>query len=410
MASTSKHSRALNRLNPLAIKNAADPGFYHDGGGLYLQISRSGTKNWIYRFTINKTTRDMGLGAVAVWPLAKVRERLVGLRQLVSQKIDPIELQRSERNATQAAVEKRKSFRWCATACHERLAEGWKNAKHAKQWISTLEQYVFESIGDLDIAGVTRKEIAAVLSPIWLTKRETARRVRGRIKEVIEWAAANEYYPNYSLAMWKEVDKLLPVGRAQKTSRMASCPYVEVGQLLSELKATSLTASLKLAFQFNVLTAVRPAEARNALKTEIDLTTRMWVIPEDRMKMGKEHAVPLSDQAMAVLTQAYALSGNSDYVFPNPTSGKPFSDQAFTKVALRETLKVSHTMHGFRSTFRTWAAERTTYPKEVCEFALAHNTMSAVEASYARTTHVEQRRPLMQDWANYLDKYEPNHG
>ena len=135
----------------------------------------------------------------------------------------------------------------------------------------------------------------------------------------------------------------------------------------------------------------------------------MWIIPEARMKMDKEHAVPLSNQAMGVLERAYALSGNSEYVFPNPTSGKPFSDQAFTKVALRETLKVSHTMHGFRSTFRTWAAERTAYPKEVCEFALAHNTMSDVEASYARTTHVEQRRLLMQDWANYLKDRAHDH-
>lgn len=396
-------SNALDRLTATAIRNETTPGFYHDGGGLYLQVSRFNSKNWIYRFTIHGRTRDMGLGAVAVWPLAKVRERVRTLRQLVSQKIDPIEQQKKQRETAARLIDKEKTFKWCAQECHTRLLPSWKNVKHGRQWISTLERHVFPTFGEHVIADVGRREIAAVIGPMWLDTRETARRVLGRIREVLEWAAAHDYYPTYSLEMWEEIAKLLPVGRAQKRVRMASCPYPEGGRLLTQLKATTLSELLKLAFEFNVLTAVRPAEARNVLKSEIDLKERMWVIPEARMKMDKSHAVPLSEQVMNLLEMAYALNGGSRYVFPNLNSDKPFSDQAFTKVALRETLKVSYTMHGFRATFRTWAGETTTYPKEVCEFALAHNTMSDVEAAYARTTHVAQRRALMQDWADYLD-------
>jgi integrase len=195
---------------------------------------------------------------------------------------------------------------------------------------------------------------------------------------------------------------LLPQRPDIKQVHHASCPYDEAAALIGKVQASSLSELLKLAFEFTVLTAVRSSEARGALKAEIDLDKKMWTIPDSRMKMDIAHLVPLSDRAVDVIKLAYAIAPDSELVFPSPSSGKPYSDQAFTKVVLNETLRVKYTAHGFRSTFRTWAGEQTKYPREVCEHALAHNIMDAVEAAYARTTFVEQRRSLMQDWSNFL--------
>ena len=395
-------NRQLNRLTALDIRNAKEPGFYHDGGGSYLQLSRFDTKSWIYRFTINGVTRDMGLGSVDTWSLAEVRERVRELRQLVSQKIDPIERQRLMRQAEQDRVNNRKTFSWCATQCHERLKPKWKNVKHIAQWISTLEQYAFPVIGDKNVDDVDIKSIAAILTPIWLAKRETASRVRGRIREVLGWAAANNYYSGYSLTMWEELDKLLPVGRTRKRSHFASCPHHEAGRLLQHVRDSSLAPLLKLAFEYVVLNAARSTEGRGAQKTELLVAKRVWIVPEDRMKMGQAHVVPLAEQSIELLKTAARLSGASTLVFPNLETGKPYSDQAFTKVILRETLKVPYTTHGFRATFRTWVSNKTDYSAKVAEFALAHNPQNEVEAAYDRTTMFAQRRRLMQEWADYL--------
>ena len=395
-------SRARDRLTALAVKNLSKPGFYHDGGGLYLQVSRFGTKSWILRYTIDKKTRDMGLGPLVDWTLAEARERAKQYRQMIDDKRDPIEHRLAEQKARKEERDNRKTFEECAIACHEDKHTLWKNSKHKAQWISTLRSYAFPVIGSMNVASVGKKEVAKVLEPIWLEKQETSSRVLQRIRLVLGWASAHDYYPGYDLKMWEELPNLLPGRPKKKEVHHASCPYLEAGALMEVLRKSSVSDTLKLCFEFTVLTAARSGEARGALKSEIDFDTKMWVIPDNRMKMDKAHSVPLSDRAIEVLRKAFALAPESALVFPNLNSDQPLSDQAFTKVVLRENLKVPYTAHGFRSTFRTWAGEKTTYPREVCELALAHNIMDKVEEAYARTTFVEQRRHLMQDWANYL--------
>ena len=395
-------SRARDRLSAIAVRNASKPGFYHDGGGLYLQVSRFETKSWILRYTIEKKTRDMGLGPLADWTLAEARERAKKYRQLIDDKRDPIEHRQAEQKAHSDERENRKTFEQCATACHNDKLTLWKNAKHKAQWISTLTSYAFPIVGSSNVASVGKKEVAKILAPIWLTKQETANRLLQRIRVVLGWASAHDYYPGYDLKMWDELPNLLLGRPKKKESHHSSCPYIEAGALMEKLHQSKVSDTLKLCFEFTVLTAARSGEARGAFKSEVNFDTKMWVIPDNRMKMDKAHSVPLSDRAIEVLKLAYKLAPESILVFPNLNSDQALSDQAFTKVVLRENLEVTYTAHGFRSTFRTWAGEQTKYPREVCEHALAHNIMDSVEAAYARTTFVEQRRHLMQDWADYL--------
>lgn len=395
-------SNARDRLSAIEVRKLKEPGMHHDGGGLYLQISNYGTKSWILRFTINKRTRDMGLGPLANWSLAEARERARKYRQLIDDGIDPIEHREAERKLRAAELGRRKTFEQCAEACHGDKTSSWKNDKHKAQWINTLRQYAFPVIGSMNVAEIGKKEIARVLEPIWLTKQETASRLLQRIRAVLNWASAHDHYPGYDLKIWDELPNLLPGRPKQKDNHHAACPYAEAPALMAKLRASTISDNLKLCFEFTVLTAARSGEARGALKAEIDFDARMWTIPDDRMKMDRAHSVPLSNRAIDVLKAAFALSPESKYVFPNPSLDKPLSDQAFTKVVLRETLDVPYTAHGFRSTFRTWAGEQTKYPREVCEHALAHNIMDRVEAAYARTTFVQQRRQLMQDWTDYL--------
>lgn len=398
-------SRARERLTAIAIKNTSETGFYHDGGGLYLQVSQYKTKSWILRYTIDKKTRDMGLGPLTDWTLAEARERAKKYRQLIDDRIDPIEFRDAEQKARADERANRKTFEECATACHNDKQTLWKNPKHKAQWINTLTNYAFPIIGSMNVASVGKKEVAKVLEPIWMTKQETASRILQRIRIVLGWASAHDYYPNYDLKMWDELPNLLSGRPKKKETHHASCPYTEIAALIGKLWESNVSEILKLCFEFTILTAARSGEARGALKAEINFDTKLWLIPDNRMKLDKAHSVPLSDRAIEVLKRAFAMAPNNPLVFPNLTSGKAFSDQAFTKVVLRENLEVPYTAHGFRSTFRTWAGEQTTYPREVCELALAHNIMDDVEKAYARTTFVEQRRHLMQDWSDFL-KFE----
>lgn len=396
-------SKAINRLTTLSIRKLTEPGFYHDGSGLYLQVSRFGTKSWVLRYTVNKKTRDMGLGPFSDWTLAEARENARQWRQQVDKGLDPIETRATNRQVTSKALSNRKTFEECAIACHISKVSGWKNEKHKAQWINTLTTYAFPFIGKMNVADVGKKEVAAVLEPIWLTKLETADRLRQRIRTVLTWASSHDYYPNYDLKMWDELPNLVDTRPANKNKKHhASCEYKDAGALLQRLQSTSISEMLKLCFEFMVLTTVRSGEARGTLKSEIDVSTRIWKIPASRMKMGAAHDIPLSDRALEIVGLAIALNPDSELLFPNPSKGKMYSDQAFTKVVLNETLKVEYTAHGFRATFRTWAGHETNYPREICEHALAHNIASETENAYARTNYFEKRIPLMQDWADYL--------
>ncbi|RYD62288.1 MAG: DUF4102 domain-containing protein, partial [Verrucomicrobiaceae bacterium] len=277
-------NKTRNRLSAVAVKNAKEPGFYHDGGGLYLQVSRFGTKSWVLRYTINKKTRDMGLGPESNWSLAQARQRAQQYRQLVDDRVDPIDFRLDEQKKQAEAKANVQTFLQCAVDCHAKRASGWKNPKHKDQWINTLTHYAFPSLGEMNVADVGKKAVAAMLAPIWLEKPETARRVLQRTRAVLTFASANGFYAGYDLKMWAELPELLPHRPDKKAEHHASCPYAEAAGLLAKLKESTVSEMLKLAFEFTVLTAARSGEARGALKSEIDLTTKMWTIPDDRMK------------------------------------------------------------------------------------------------------------------------------
>jgi integrase len=409
--SAEPRSRERERLTSLAIKNITKPGVYHDGGGLYLQVSplSKGSKSWFLRYRLGGKVRDMGLGSVLDWPLAKVRERAKHYRRMVDDKIDPIHFRNAqlaaqlvEANAIDSARRNQRTFEEATRECFDTIKSKWKNEKHRAQWISSLEMYAFPIVGKLPISTIGKRELEAVLAPIWLDKVETSDRVLQRMRTVLEWASAREYIANYNPNVWIELKSLLPGRRKSEENHFASCPYVEVAELLVALRKSTISDVLKLAFEYMVLTVARSSEVRGAEKVEINFDARTWTIPAARMKLGKQHVVPLSTRALHVLENAFSLEPESPLVFPGRATSKPFSDQAFTKVVLRETLGSQYTAHGFRSSFRMWAGEKTNYERVVCELALAHDIKSATEAAYDRSDYESKRRKLMQDWAKFV--------
>jgi integrase len=404
-------SKARDRLSALMVKSITAPGIYHDGGGLYLQVSRleSRSKSWFLRYTIEGKVRDMGLGSLTEWSLSEIRERAKKYRRMLDDKLDPIEVRNSERLLQKAEVAEKaklqasqKTFAECAYECHKSLKSSWKNSKHGDQWINTLTTYAFPILGKNLIAEVDKHSIKNVMLPIWLSKKDTADRLLQRIRTVMDWAVAHEYHPGYKPSLWKDLTTILPQRPDQQRKHFSSCPHTDVGLLVRQLHATSVTPVVKLCFEFMILTAARSGEARGALKSEIDFDKKIWRIDGSRMKAGITHTVPLSDRAEAVLREAFSIEPDGVFVFPSARKKTALSDQAFTKVVLRENLKVAYTAHGFRSSFRTWAGKLTSYDRIVCELALAHDLKTDVESAYDRNDYEEKRRHLMQDWASYL--------
>jgi integrase len=383
------------------------PGYYLDGHGLYLQVGPGDARSWILRYTLNKKTREMGLGSVDDFGLSKARERAQQFRQLAADGIDPIEHRQKARLASaEAAAElaqQRKTFSECSHDYHGAHADNWKNAKHGDQWINTLTTYAFPTFGDLPVGSVGKQQILAALTPIWKTKAETASRVLQRIRMVMNYAAAKDHAAGLDAEFWQQVKLALGANdRARKVEHHSSCPYAEVATLLAQVLASGATALTKLAFEFTILTASRSGEVRGACWSEFDDAYTSWTIPGARMKAGRQHRVPLSARAKALLRLANAARvGSSDLVFPS-SKQTPLSDMVFTQLLRR--LGVPYTMHGFRASFRTWGMEATTYPDEMLEFALAHVLGDQTVRAYARSDMVEKRRELMQDWANYLEK------
>ncbi|HYC42364.1 MAG TPA: integrase arm-type DNA-binding domain-containing protein [Noviherbaspirillum sp.] len=390
--------RVRMRLSAVGIKHLKEPGYYADGDGLYLQVSPSGTKSWIFRFMLNKRAREMGLGPYSVFSLAEAREAVSDYRKLLYKGIDPIEHRKAEREKNLAVVAQRKTFEECAYEYHKLHAHGWKNVKHADQWINSLTAYAFPEFGKKDISDVTKADVVRVLEPIWTTKHETASRVRQRIRSVLDWAAARDYRRGHDPHMWDQVTQSLPKTKdLKKPQHFASCPYSAIYEAIQSIKGSNAGDTVKNAFEFIILTAGRSGEVRGAEWSEIDFEGKRWIIPAHRMKAKKEHRVPLSPRAIEILK---AQEGkHSALVFPSD-KGKSYSDMTFT-MALRR-LGHEFTVHGFRSTFRDWAAEQTAFPREVCEAALAHvSAKDATEAAYFRSDLFEKRRQLMEAWATY---------
>ncbi len=389
-------AKTTNRLTAVGIKNLKEKGLHADGGGLYLRITDSGTKGWIFRFTREGRTRDMGLGTCADISLASAREIAEESRKRLKQGLDPIEARKNaaRENASADCVTFREAVERYITA-HE---PSWKNAKHRQQWRNTLESYANPIIGDLDVAGITTEDILRVLEPIWRTKPETAGRVRGRIENVLDWCRARKLRDGANPALWRgHLKHLLPARKKKGAVRHhPAMPWQEVPAFMPLLRANSAISARAL--EFTILTAARTSETILATHSEFDLNEGIWQVPASRMKASVEHRVPLSDRAREILAGVPKIE-STPYVFAGARLGRPLSSMAMLE--LLRGLRPGLTVHGFRSTFRDWAAEETNFPSEVVEMALAHTIENEVERAYRRGDLFQKRRALMDAWAAY---------
>jgi integrase len=391
-------ARQVERLTAKAVATKKAAGYHADGAGLYLQISEAGTKSWIYRFTLNGRSREMGLGSLNAFGLAQARERAQAARQLLADGLDPIEVKRATLQARATDASKSITFEAAATSYIRSHRAGWRNSKHAAQWTSTLETYVHPLLGRLNVADIDTGLVMRILEPLWTAKPETATRVRGRIESVLNWATTRGYRNGDNPARWRgHLDNLLPARiKVRKVKHHAALPYGEIGAFMAQLKHDQGVAAGAL--QFAILTAGRTGEVIGAKWAEIDLDDgAVWVIPASRMKAEREHRVPLSSAAISVLN---GLQRSGEYVFPGQKRGTPLSNMAMLEL-LKRMGRDDLTVHGFRSSFRDWAAECTGYPREVIEMALAHTVSDKTEAAYFRADLFDKRRRLLADWAKH---------
>lgn len=379
------------------------PGRYADGNGLYLQVAKGGSKSWLFRYMSDGKARAMGLGPVGIVTLADARDQAIEARRRLLAGVDPIEAKEAGRRAANLEVAKSITFKEAAEKYIDVHKSGWRNAKHSAQWESTLQTYVYPVIGSLGVAAIDTGLVLKVIEPIWQTKTETASRVRSRIENILDWAKVRGYREGENPARWRgHLDKSLPArSKVRKIEHYKALPFTEVGAFVAELRKREAIAARAL--DFAILTACRTGEVLGVDWSEINLEQGIWIIPADRMKAGREHRVPLSKQALAILKRMGDDFAYNGYVFPGQKAGKPLSGMAFAMI-LRRMERQDITAHGFRSTFRDWAAESTAYPREVAEMALAHAIGDKVEAAYRRGDLFEKRRRLMQAWANYCDR------
>lgn len=393
--------RQLYRLTARTVASKKRTGLYGDGGGLYLQVTWSGSKTWIFRYRspLTRKPRYMGLGAVRNVGLPEARQKADAQRSLLTSGIDPIRARDEELQRQVAEAAKAVTFSHCATSYIESHRPKWRNEKHAEQWTNTIRAYCDPVIGALPVQEVATGLVLKILEPIWATKPETASRLRGRIENILDWAKARGYRSGENPARWKgHLNQLLPaLAKKDRVVHHKAMPFAEVGAFVSKLRALSGVAARCL--EFTVLTAARTNEATQATPEEVDLGNATWTVPGSRMKTKKEHRVPLSPRAVAIVREMLELKG--DHVFRGAKHGKPISNM--TMLALLDSMSVNVTVHGFRSSFRDWAAERTHFPHEVCEMALAHAIPNAAEAAYRRGDLFEKRRMLMDAWADYLN-------
>ena len=376
-------------LSFVKIKSLSKSGRYTDGNGLYLIVDPSGAKRWVLRTVVKGKRTDIGLGSISLVSLAEAREEAAKLRKIARADGDPL----AERRAARRAVP---SFEAAANTVHEAHKPSWKNPKHADQWINTLSEYIFPVFGHKSIDQIDSADILKAMNPIWLAKAETAKRVLQRIRAVLDWAKASGFRSGDNPV--DGVSRVLPRQKDARTHH-AALPYAEVPGFIQKLRVLDAIVAGRLGFEFTILTAARTSEVLNAAWTEIDIENAIWTIPAARMKAKREHRVPLSSRCLAILKEARKLSANSAFVFPGRSADKPLSNMVFL-MALRR-MKLDITAHGFRSSFRDWAAEQTHFPQAVCEAALAHSVKDKSEAAYNRTDLFKKRRDLMTAWAKY---------
>jgi integrase len=400
-------ARTIARLNPRQVINAKPrrgraTALLADGGNLYLQVTASRndgiSRSWLFRYELDGRRRDMGIGSVQTISLAEAREKARHLRQQLLVGIDPLEARRQQRADRRLEAAKAMTFGECVTAYLAAHDRAWKNAKHRAQWAMTLTEYC-KAIAPFPVKEVDL--VLRVLTPLWTTKTETAKRLRGRIERVLAWAKGRGLRDGENPARWSgHLNEMLPKpSKLVSVKHHAAVPYHEVAVLMAALRERDPVSARAL--EFTVLTAARTGEVRGARWDEIDLKSRTWTIPAARMKPGVDHAVPLSEGVVSILE---TLPRRGELVFAG-AGGKPLSDMAL----LRELrgLRPNTTTHGFRSSFRTWASEQTNFPHEICEAALAHKPQDAMVRAYRRTDFFERRRKLMQTWADFCTKPAP---
>ena len=412
----------LHKLSAAKVAKGATPGYLLDGGGLYLQVSRRAsrkagsakatpahlvTKSWCFRYRDRATgrLREMGLGPYPDVSLEAARGKAAELRALLRAGRDPMTERVARRAMLKADLAKEMTFDQAAAACiSDRRAE-WRNEKHAAQWSSTLATYVSPVIGKLPVSVIDLALVRKVLDPIWTTKNETASRVRQRIETVLAWATVSGFRKGENPARWRgHLDQLLPrPSKVQKGEHHPALPYDQISAFVGELRQRTGTSALAL--EFTILTAARTSEVIEAQWEEFDLGRRFWVIPAGRMKAGKAHTVPLSLRAIEILESLGEVREGS-HVFLGGREGASLSNMAMIAL-LKRMGRSDITVHGFRSTFRDWAGEQTTFPREVIEHALAHQLKDRSEAAYARSTLPEKRRKLMEDWAEVCASAAP---
>jgi integrase len=393
-------ARAVKRLTAKAVASKTKPGYYNDGAGLYLQVAKGGSKSWIFRYMLDGRAREMGLGSLLAVSLDNARKKAAACRASLDADKDPIEERQEVKRARQLADARALTFDQCAEGYIKAHRAGWKNEKHASQWENTLKTYASPVFGKLPVQDVDEALVMKVLEKIWETKTETATRVRNRIELVLDWAKARKYRTGENPARWRgHLDKLLPKrSKVQPPKPHAALPYTEIGKFMAELRRHSGVAARTL--EFVILTAARVNEAVNATWPEVDLKTAVWVVPAGRMKASREHRVPLSGPATTLLEAMKAKHEGGNFIFPGWKIERPVTDAACRKL-IRDMGYEHLTIHGFRSTFRDWAAEQTAYPREVAESALAHTISDKTEAAYRRGDLFEKRAKMMTDWARY---------
>jgi integrase len=403
----------------LEVSNLKTPGLYAVGGvsGLQLQVTKTGARSWVLRVKVGNKRRDIGLGGYPTVTLAEARDKARASRALIEQGQDPVAARRAAASALLAQQARSVTFRECCRQFIAAKSAEWSNAKHAAQWTSTLDTYASSVMGEMLVSDVDQSHVLRALQPIWTTKTETATRVRGRIEQVLDWARTRGYREGENPARWGgHLDKLLPAPR--KITRVEHHPAVQVGEIgkfmgaLREVDGVSARA-----LEFATLTAARSGEVLGVTWGEIDMTACLWTIPADRMKAGKEHRVPLPPPAMKVL-KALAQEGEGGHkpgalVFPAPRGGQLTSmamTQLMRRMAFTDAAGRVAVPHGMRSTFRDWAGERTGYPRDVIEMALAHTIENKVEAAYRRGDMLDKRRPVMNAWAQFCSRAEVTGG
>ncbi len=400
-----------NALTPIVVRNAG-PGRHADGGGLYLRVQSGGGRSWLFRFISGGKARDIGLGPAAGAGAVSLAEARLQARELGAQAARGEPVEGKQAKARMAAAQSKvaalasKTFREIAEAFIDRKEGGWRNDKHRQQWRNTLETYGYPHLGNMPVSAIETVHVLAVLEPIWLEKPETASRVRGRIENVLDAAKVQGLRSGENPARWRgHLDHLLPKPEKLYRGHHAALPYSELPALMSALRSREVITARAL--EFTILTVARSGEVLGATWAEVDLPNALWIIPAERMKAGKEHRVPLAERAVAILREVQPLNsrGIKDApLFPS-NKGSKLSVMAMSML-LRRMDMTTITVHGFRSTFRDWAGESTSFPREVVEHAMAHQLVDKAEAAYQRGTLFPKRVKLMEDWSNYCDTSE----